>query len=202
MKKLSISKHPGYLLIQILRMEFRNGKTEKNSTSVDLFKSEILDIDKSKYKIIGIISHMGTAENGHNRAYIKKDSEWFLCEDSKPPVNQVPMDTPYEQTYCLLLRKCTIEEQANSFPLRDLRVVVKPLDVSETGKSFASAISKPKSNSKPDTPMPKKTVGMKRSTSIESMSSTDSKLNSNSKNILFHSNADIPKPKRSAGMKP
>ena len=68
MKKLSISKHPGYLLIQILRMEFRSGKTEKNSTLVDILMSEIIDIDKSKYKIIGIISHMGTAENGHNRA--------------------------------------------------------------------------------------------------------------------------------------
>ena len=85
MEKLSISKHPRYLLIQILRMEFRNGKTEKNSTAVDIFSSEIFDIDKSKYKIIGTISHMGTAENGHNRAYIKKDSDWSYVKIQSLP---------------------------------------------------------------------------------------------------------------------
>ena len=58
-----------------------------------------------EYEVIGTISHMGSAIAGHNRAYLKHHSKWYLCEDARLPVEQAPIDTQYEQNYCILLKK-------------------------------------------------------------------------------------------------
>ena len=105
MEKLNIAKYPEYMIVQILRMEFRGGKTLKNPTAVDFSRPDNILIDKCNYSIVGLISHMGTPDAGHNRAYLRQGSNWFLCEDSKLPVCQMPSDTPSEQSYCILLRR-------------------------------------------------------------------------------------------------
>ena len=70
MEKLRISKYPPYMLVQILRTNFVDGKPVKNQTAVDI--PEKVMVDKTIYEITGIITHMGTAEAGHNRAYLKQ----------------------------------------------------------------------------------------------------------------------------------
>ena len=62
-------------------------------------------MDDCYYKLIGTISHMGTAEAGHNRAYIKKKQVWYCCEDNHYPFEKLPIDCEKEQNYCLLLKK-------------------------------------------------------------------------------------------------
>ena len=102
-EKLRISKYPQYILIQILRTTFVNGKAVKNTSPVEI--PEKVTVDKTEYEVIGTITHMGTADAGHNRAYLKKGSRWYLCEDFKNPVERVPKDSAFEQNYCLLLKQ-------------------------------------------------------------------------------------------------
>ena len=117
-EKLNISKYPQYLLIQLVRMTFRNGKTIKNSTPVLL--PDTVCIDKCNYSVIGTITHMGTADAGHNRAYLKHGNKWYCCEDSKLPEEKMPTDSPTEQNYCILLKKC---------PASSNSISVKPCQV-------------------------------------------------------------------------
>ena len=66
MEKLNIAKYPEYMIIQILRMEFRGGKTLKNPTAVDISRPDNILIDKCNYSIVGSLSHMGMPDAGHN----------------------------------------------------------------------------------------------------------------------------------------
>ena len=71
MEKFSLSSYPQYLLVQILRMGFIEGKTVKNDSAVVI--PDEVTVDKSIYEVIGVITHMGSAEAGHNRAYLKNE---------------------------------------------------------------------------------------------------------------------------------
>ena len=63
---------------------------------------------------------MGTADAGHNRAYLKHGNKWYCCEDSKLPEEKMPTDSPTEQNYCILLKKC---------PASSNSISVKPCQV-------------------------------------------------------------------------
>ena len=103
LEKLNITKYPPYLFVQILRMDFVAGKIVKNTTPVEI--SDMVSIGIVKYRAVGITTHIGTAEAGHNRAFLKKGSNWFLCEDEKMPYPKEPADSIHEQSYCILLEK-------------------------------------------------------------------------------------------------
>ena len=75
-------------------MDFIGGTTVKNSTPIDL--PEVVKVDKCNYLVIGTITHMGTANAGHNRAYLKSGSKWFLCEDPRLPIEKQPIDSSAE----------------------------------------------------------------------------------------------------------
>ena len=102
-EKTNLLNHPPYLFMQILRMRYSQGKTEKNCIPIEV-QTEII-VDQQCYQIIGIVTHMGTADAGHNRAYLRVQSEWYICEDDKPVNVKIPVDTPFEQCYCLLWKK-------------------------------------------------------------------------------------------------
>ena len=102
-EKINFSTYPSYLFIQILRMRYCDGKTIKCSNPVNI--SSEITVDKQKYEVVGSVSHMGTADAGHNRAYLRHGMSWYLCEDDKPPRTKLPIDDEYEQNYFLLLRK-------------------------------------------------------------------------------------------------
>ena len=101
-EQCKILNYPEYLLIQILRMNFVGGRTVKNCSPI-LSKSENILVDDCFYNLIGTISHLGTAEAGHNRAYVKKEQIWYCCENSYYPFEELPIDCEQEQNYCLLL---------------------------------------------------------------------------------------------------
>ena len=104
MERLKLIQPPEYLLVQLLRMDFAGGKTVKNAYPVEI--PDEVKVDEAMFKVIGTITHMGTAQQGHNRAYLKEGSRWFLCEDSKVCVIKTPIDSASEQNYCILLKKC------------------------------------------------------------------------------------------------
>ena len=83
LEKLNISNYPPYLFIQLLRMDFIGGKVVKNIKPITI--CEEVPVGNARYRAIGITTHIGSADSGHNRAYIKKGSSWFLCEDDKIP---------------------------------------------------------------------------------------------------------------------
>ena len=102
-EKLCITNYPKYLIVQLLRMDCVNDVTVKNSIQVHIPDSVV--VDKMKYEIIGSVTHQGTANAGHNRAFLKQGPTWFLFEDSFPSVPKKPVESEREQNYCLLLRK-------------------------------------------------------------------------------------------------
>ena len=111
-EKLRISTFPDYIIIQMLRMDFINGKTIKNPIPVHIPNTVV--VDKTQYEVIGSITHQGTAEAGHNRAYLKEGSAWYICEDARHSSQRRPIDSEGEQNYCLLLKKSLIENHSNS----------------------------------------------------------------------------------------
>ena len=81
MERLRVSKHPDYAIIQILRMGFVKSKTIKNPIAVHL--PTVVTLDRISYEIVGTITHLGSPDAGHNRAYQKKGSSWYVFEDAK-----------------------------------------------------------------------------------------------------------------------
>ena len=112
-EQCKILKHPEYLLIQILRMNFDRGKTVKNSSPILISNAVNILVDTCYYDLIGTISHMGTAEAGHNRAYFKRNNVWYCCEDNHYPFEKQPIDSEQEQNYCLLLKKSAMQIQGS-----------------------------------------------------------------------------------------
>ena len=141
LERFSISKYPQYIILQILRMEYRSGKTVKKSTQVSL-PNHVM-VDKVEYNVIGTISHMGTAEAGHNRAYLKEGPNWYLCEDSCMPEKKEPVDDDLEQTYCVLLQKCesSTEKLCKQPKMKECKVVLEPLP--DISKSRTASSGKP-----------------------------------------------------------
>ena len=152
MEKLNIAKYPEYMIVQILRMEFRGGKTLKNPTAVDFSRPDNILIDKCNYSIVGTISHMGTPDAGHNQAYLRKGSYWFRCEDSKLPVCQMPSDTPSEQSYCILLKRCNQVKQEEHPLMKECRVVIEPLSEVQAHNTYAGAVGASKQGLKRSMP--------------------------------------------------
>ena len=93
-EKLRISTFPNYIIIQLLRMNFINGKTTKNPITVHI--PNVVVVDKTQYEVIGTITHQGTAEAGHNRAYLKEGSAWYICEDARHSSQRRPIDSEGE----------------------------------------------------------------------------------------------------------
>ena len=177
MERLNIVKYPEYVIIQILRMDFTGGKTVKNPTAIDISRPDNIFIDKRQYSIIGTISHMGTPDAGHNRAYLRKGSYWFLCEDSKLPACQIPSDTPFEQSYCILLKRCNLDKQDEIPQMKECSVVIEPLSGVQAQNTYAGAARASKQGperflspraSHPITPVnEKQKANLKRSYSFE-----------------------------------
>ena len=141
-EQLCISTFPNYIIIQLLRMEFWNGKTVKNS--IPVYIPDMVVVDKREYEVIGTITHQGTAEAGHNRAYLKQGSTWYLCEDAKQSSKRKPKDNKSEQNYCLLLKKSSTEFQ-------NLRVSqVSSLNSTDPLQSNPSEVCKGCGNSSPN----------------------------------------------------
>ena len=74
-KKTTITKIPKILILVFLR--FRNGK--KDCRPIEFYHSFFSD---STYHAIAICSHTGSSlEHGHYYAHVKRDSNWYLCDD-------------------------------------------------------------------------------------------------------------------------
>ena len=85
MTERKIVEFPNILFIQVKRFQtnFRTGYSSKILTEVKV--EESITLEGIAYKIKGILNHIGTFENGHYTAVIKKEGVWYLCDDSNFP---------------------------------------------------------------------------------------------------------------------
>merc|ERR1712212_336206 len=89
-------------------------------------------------------THMGEDNQGHNRAYLKQGTKWFLCEDYNLPVEKSPVDNLDEQNYCLLLKKCNVSSAPSAaIPLRKCSVVIDQLPKQIGQQSYANTLHQP-----------------------------------------------------------
>lgn len=83
-KYTGIKKFPKNLVIQLNR--FYNGTLSKNNEFVDFDESMtfVNETGKYKYKLTGIVNHMGNVSGGHYTAYTLDpvSSNWVLCNDA------------------------------------------------------------------------------------------------------------------------
>lgn len=98
-KRIAINHLPNYLIITLKRFDFNFEtlqKTKLNNyvefperldmtdyTEEFLNNKKMNDISYYKYRLRGVIIHMGTSEYGHYYSIIKKDDEWFIFNDSE-----------------------------------------------------------------------------------------------------------------------
>ena len=127
MERHRILNHSSYIFLHVLRMGFVRGKTMKNPIAVHL--PATVTIDKETYEIVGTITHLGSPEAGHNRAYQKLGSTWFVLEDAKPALQKQPIDNDKEQNYCILLKRC--KKQETNKELKECRVLLECLPPSQ-----------------------------------------------------------------------
>ena len=123
----------------------------KNTQPIQL-SATIVNVCDQFYEILGTISHIGTAEAGHNRAYLKCGSRWYCHEDSRMPFFKDPKDSECEQNYCILLKKVPSND-GTSHPLQG--------HSTDSAHKLASQRSKEEDNERSNT--------MKRALSEESV---------------------------------
>ena len=169
MERLRVSKHPDYAIIQILRMGFVKSKTIKNPIAVHL--PTVVTLDRISYEIVGTITHLGSPDAGHNRAYQKKGSSWYVFEDAKRPTIKEPIDNEKEQNYCILLKRC--QERENHHEIKECKVLLEPLPAIS---KVTSALIKNQTNNLQESGNQDK--GLKRTLSTDSMNSQGSSTNS------------------------
>ena len=159
MERFHITKHPEYLFIQLVRMQFVGNTTVKNTIAVQL--PDTVTIDNEGYEVVGTVTHLGLPAAGHNRAYKKIGSSWYRFEDAKPILQKEPIDCENEQNYCLLLKR-----------LKGCHVLLEPLtNLQKPHKDSRQPVSQ----SKPDScGADLKETYLKRTLSNESISSQGS----------------------------
>ena len=88
-ERTNMTNFPPYLFIQLLRMDYVQGKAGMTGKTVKDDRPIQIDtgivIENQRYELRGLVTHMGTAEAGHNRAYLHNGHSWYLCEDDKYP---------------------------------------------------------------------------------------------------------------------
>ena len=79
-----ITRFPHILLIQLKRFKHTiNGTVTKVHTAVEA--QEEITIQKTQFKLIGILNHSGTYNAGHYTSLLKYNEKWYLCNDSHHP---------------------------------------------------------------------------------------------------------------------
>ena len=66
---------------------------EKVKTPIELQPTET--INGKNYELIGVVNHYGTLTFGHYTSYIKRDGEWYYCDDSSVKKGRVSGDNAY-----------------------------------------------------------------------------------------------------------
>ena len=79
-----ITKFPKYLIFQIKRYSFGNGKGEKLNADVIVRETWKCDLfpDNIYYELKGFIFQSGSLNGGHYVSYVKIKGTWYCCNDS------------------------------------------------------------------------------------------------------------------------
>lgn len=94
----------------------------------DLNTHFIRDDSNDDYELFAVIIHTGTGLSGHYFAYIKEETEWFLCNDSViRPVSQAKVKEEMEQFGRMLFYKRVSPEQQITKRLQTLHEALQDL---------------------------------------------------------------------------
>lgn len=96
-KRLLVKKYAKYLIIHLKRFSYTNFSS-KNSKNIKF--DELIELNKNKYELRGLIKHMGTTSGGHYISCVKKSKTWYLCNDSS--VSKVDINNYLDNCYIYL----------------------------------------------------------------------------------------------------
>jgi len=72
---------PQHLIVQFKRFDNVNGVFKKINTLVRLYPK--VGVGAGRYKLMGIVYHKGTLNDGHYTAHVNYNNQWFYCDDHK-----------------------------------------------------------------------------------------------------------------------
>lgn len=108
--EMRIKKLPPVLIIHLKRFKKHARSISKISDAID-FPTDCLDMSryvsdpsaKAKYRLYGIVNHMGEVGYGHYTAFVRNNDKWFLCDDAdiKETYN-LPKERAYILFYSLI----------------------------------------------------------------------------------------------------
>ena len=99
-KKLYIEKYAKYLIIHLKRFSFSKQST-KNNRNIK-FK-ESMSINNDNYDLRAIVVHSGTPQGGHYFSLVKKNNQWYQCNDSR--ISEDKVDRYLENGYIYMYSK-------------------------------------------------------------------------------------------------
>ena len=100
-KRLYLKSYPKYLIIHLKRMNNNNLKDNK-SIKVD----KTIYLKDTKYELTALINHSGSCEGGHYISAVKRNDQWFLCNDSS--ISEIEIDNLLNNSYIYLFSKKNI----------------------------------------------------------------------------------------------
>ena len=106
-----VTKHPKYLLLQLMRFEQTTHGLHKIETLIK--DIGFITIQETKYEVVSIINHHGNVDGGHYTAFLKSNNCWYHYDDIKKTTCR--SDTSVENdNYVYLLKKViTVSENVN-----------------------------------------------------------------------------------------
>ena len=118
-KKTLVISYPNILAIQLLRYDFDRNTMRPVKINCPVHCPLQMDLTsfadqstlpfKAQYRLKAVICHNGlTSDSGHYTAYVARDEDWYLCDDtSVKPVSEDTLKTAQvmEQTYMVFYEK-------------------------------------------------------------------------------------------------
>ena len=112
---IEIHEDQKYLFIRLIIYAFDKNTsrfTKKKSKSINL--DENIEINNTRFRLLGFNAHSGTFRGGHYVAYVKKQNHWFFLNDTDSSPLGIHVDLKHYKTrydpYILLYEKVTVTE--------------------------------------------------------------------------------------------
>ena len=115
-KRYSINRLPYVLILSLKRFKFNQNSNFKlrQMITYPLYDLELVDGNNKKiYDLYGVVNHYGNLRSGHYTAIVKKNKEWYLCNDSK--VNKIEENKVMNANAYILFYICKESPYQNDY---------------------------------------------------------------------------------------
>ena len=108
LNKIKLSSSCKNIIIQFKRFLVTGNRTRKNNKETEPFS--FVDIETlegiKRYEVVATIEHIGKEmKSGHYISYIKRNNNWFLCDDTKITPLANDNTSPTKNSYIILLKE-------------------------------------------------------------------------------------------------